>query len=119
MKEDLQKKQEELKEIITTWMRDNNCLEPGETIVIEIRVKSAEPVEVEIKRDVNTIRLRDFEGPHGPRIRPLEKVDIYTIGQVRNKTKTELLLIRNFSNISLRKLKHRLNKLGVKTNWEC
>jgi DNA-directed RNA polymerase alpha subunit len=119
MKEVLQKKQQELKEIITAWMRDNNRLELGETIVIEIRVKSAEPVEVEIKRDIDDMTLFELGGPSESRIYLLKKNGICTVGQIRNKTQKDLLKIRGIGKGSLRKLKNRLNKLGVKTDWMC
>lgn len=82
-----------------------------ETVIL----RNSEPVAPR-PVDVNEILLETLELPERTRD-ALKGANIKTVGQLRTKTASELIRIRNFGRLSLRSCQAKLLELGIEVRW--
>jgi hypothetical protein len=87
----------------------------GNDTVETVIMPSTEPVGPK-SVDVNEILLETLELPERTRD-ALKGANIKTVGQLRTKTASELIRIRNFGRLSLRSCQAKLLELGIEVTW--
>lgn len=111
----LRQKAEEIRKQLVEWSGQNNILTLGEKIEFSLAIKRVPIVSREEREELLARPIEDL----GLSVRSqnsLQVADIYTIGELINKSVDDLFKIRNFGETCLIDVMSNLKKIGLKLN---
>ena len=111
-------KTKELETLIATWATENKILSAGDVMEVKVNIISRPLVKVEMKQENHLDEMPLSELEFSVRAQHcLNNANLHKVGDLRTKTRDQMMKYRSFGRKSLREVQEKLGAFGITVDW--